>query len=369
MIANATTEVPGRTEAGDNEIGAPSTSIGANPFISVVLPVRNEAKFIADLLRAVFAQDYPAERLEVVVADGMSTDGTRAILERAQAEYPGLIVVDNPRRIVSTGLNLAVGRAKGDIIIRIDGHAVIARDFVTANVALLAAHPEAWSVGGPIQHAATTIFGHAVALAMAHPIGVGNARHRYPDFEGYVEGAQFPAIRRWVFDRIGLFDEGLVRNQDDEFNYRIARAGGRIYVSPRVQYSYFVRERIPQLFKQYFQYGFWRIPVIEKHRRPTTLRQMAPTLFYVACVVMAIAGWWWGLPVLAGILPVLYAASLMSAGAAAVRRNSLKVSMWLPVAIATMHAGYALGLGYGLAARVFDSRAWEVEGKMTTLSR
>ncbi len=205
----------------------------------------------------------------------------------------GLIVVDNPGRIVSTGLNIAVARSQGDIIIRIDGHALIASDFVRENVALLAAHPEAWSVGGPIRHAATTTLGKAVAVAMSHPLGVGNARHRYPEFEGYVEGAQFPAIRRWVFDRIGMFDERLVRNQDDEFNYRIRRAGGKIYVSPRVQYSYFVRERLGQLFKQYFQYGFWRIPVVEKHRRPTTLRQMAPTLFYAACVVLAVAGLWW----------------------------------------------------------------------------
>ena len=340
----------------------------SRPFVSVVIPVRNEAAFIADLIAAVLQQDYPADRMEVIVADGQSTDGTREILASLQAEHPRLIVVENPGRIVSTGLNIAVARASGDIIIRIDGHAVIASNFVRENVSLLAAHPEAWSVGGPIRHVATTTVGKAVGVAMSHPLGVG-ARHRYSEVEGYVESAQFPAIRRWVFDRIGMFDERLVRNQDDEFNYRIRHAGGKIYVSPRVQYSYFVRERIGQLFKQYFQYGFWRVPVIQKHGRPTALRHMVPTLFYVACVVLVMAGLWWGKPLIAGILPLSYATALILAGAATVRRNDLRVSSCVPLAIATMHAGYALGLAYGIWARFFRAGAWDTQGKMTAISR
>ncbi|MEP7308724.1 MAG: glycosyltransferase family 2 protein [Acidobacteriota bacterium] len=339
------------------------------PFVSVVIPVRNEAVFIADLIGAILEQDYPADRLEVIVADGQSTDGTREALASLQARHSRLLVVDNPGRIVSTGLNIAVARSKGDVIIRIDGHALIAPDFIRQNVALLAAHPEAWIVGGPIQHAATTTLGKAVAVAMSHPLGVGNARHRFPGFEGYVESAQFPALRRWVFDRVGLFDERLVRNQDDEFNYRIGQAGGKIFISPSVKYSYFVRERLGQLFKQYFQYGFWRIPVVEKHGRPTTLRQMAPTLFYLACVVLALAGLWWREPLLAVGLPLLYATGLLLAGVHSVRRNDLRVSSCVPIAIATMHAGYALGLGYGLWARFFRAGAWDAQGKMAAISR
>jgi len=352
---------PGHNERGD--------SANSSPLVSVVVPVRNEARFIATLIDAICTQDYPRDKLEVIVADGQSSDGTKAILKGLQDRYPQLIVIDNPRRIVSTGLNLAIARARGDIVVRIDGHAVIATDFLRQNVALLAEHPEAWSVGGPIRHAATTTLGRATAVAMSHPLGVGNARHRYPHYEGYTEGAQFPAIRRWVFDRIGMFDEALVRNQDDEFNYRIRRAGGKVYVSPRVRYHYFVRSQLSQLFKQYFQYGYWRIPVIQKHGRPTTVRQMAPTLFYAACIVLAVVGAWSREPAVAFGLPGAYAIALLIAAATSIPAHGVRVSACVPFAIATLQAGYAWGLGYGLWSRLFRADPWNVGGKMTALSR
>lgn len=342
---------------------------GRPPFVSVVMPVLNEAAFIDNAVRSVLAQQYPADRFEIIVADGMSTDGTREILAGLQSRHPQLAVLDNPRRIQTTGLNLAVKRARGDVIVRIDGHAQIAPDFLAQNVAVLAEHPEAWSVGGPIRHAARTIFGRATAIAMSHPLGVGNARHRYPGYEGYVEGAQFPAFRRWVFDRVGGFDERLARNEDDEFNYRIQRAGGRVFVSPRIRYTYFVRDRIGQLFRQYLQYGFWRIPVMEKHGRPTTARQVAPLAFYVGTVAVALAALWLREPLVAVLLPGVYTAALLAAGAAAVPSAGARVAACVPPAIATMHAGYGWGLAYGMWARVFHKGAWDVDGRMAALTR
>ncbi len=214
------------------------------------------------------------------MADGMSDDDTRAILADYRAKYPFIEVVDNPKRIVASGLNVAIERARGELIVRIDGHCEVATDFVSQVVRLMDEHPECWSAGGPIVHAGTNRFGEAVAVAMSHPLGVGLATHRFPNYEGYVEGAHFPTFRKWIFDRIGNFDEGLVRTEDDEFNYRIAQAGGKIYVSPRVRYVYYVRETLSKLFRQYIQYSFWRIPVVRKHKKPTTLPpDRAPLVF------------------------------------------------------------------------------------------
>jgi glycosyltransferase involved in cell wall biosynthesis len=341
----------------------------APPFVSVVMPVLNEERFIDHAVRSVLTQHYPSDRFEVIVADGMSTDGTRQILADLQSRHPQLVVLDNPRRIQTTGLNLALARARGDVIVRLDGHAEIAPDFLAQNVAVLAEHPEAWSVGGPIRHAARTVVGKAVAVAMSHPFGVGNAKHRYPDYEGYVEGAQFPAFRRWVFDRIGGFDERLARNEDDELNFRIHRAGGHVFVSPRIRYTYYVRDHFGQLFRQYLQYGFWRIPVMEKHRRPTTARQLAPTAFYAAAIGAGLAALWLGQPLLAVVLPGVYAAALIAAGLATVPKAGLLVGACVPPAIATMHAGYGWGLAYGLWARVFRPGAWDHQGRMAALTR
>jgi succinoglycan biosynthesis protein ExoA len=350
-------------------VAAPPVVVADRPLVSVLMPVRNEARFIRDLVGAVLRQDYPRDRFEVIVADGMSTDGTREILALLHAQDARLTVIDNPHRVVSAGLNAALAVSRGEVVIRVDGHSLVAPDFIRQNVALLDEHPEAWSVGGPIRHRATTTFGKAVAVAMSHPLGVGNALHRYPDYAGYCEGAAFPAIRRWVFDRIGTFDVRLVRNQDDEFNYRITHAGGKVYLSPRVQYSYFVRERPTQLFRQYFQYGFWRIPVIEKHRRPTTVRQTVPSLFYLLCGLLAIAGAVTGEPLVAAGLPGVYVFALFGAGAGAVRKHGVRVAARVPLAIATLHAAYGLGLGYGLWARFFRPNAWSNESRMAAISR
>ncbi len=323
------------------------------PFVSVIMPVCKEAAFIARSLGAVLAQDYPADRMEVIVTDGMSTDGTREIVQALQAQYPNLKLIDNPGKIVSTGLNAALDAAFGEILIRVDGHSEVARDFVRQNVSVMQEHPEAWSVGGPIIHHACSHNGKAIAIAMAHPIGVGNALHRFAGYEGWGEGAQFPAFRRWVFQKVGRFDEQLVRNQDDELNYRLIQAGGRIYISPRIRHIYFVRERFLQLFKQYFQYGFWRIPVMRKHHRPTTLRQVA--IF--------------NHPASAFTVPGLYGSVLLIAALTKLRKEQLSVVIRIPLAMAVMHSGYALGMAYGLWASVFKREAWDDHIRMATLSR
>ena len=339
------------------------------PLVSLIMPVRNEAQFIERSLGAVLAQDYPPEKLEILVADGMSDDGTREILDRAALENPRLQVIDNPGRIVSTGLNSGIRIARGLIIFRVDGHAEVAPDYIRQNLGMLKEHPEAWSVGGPIVHTANTTTGKAIAAAMSHPLGVGNARHRFQDYEGYAEGAAFPAIRRWVFDSIGYFDETLVRNQDEEFNYRIHLAGGRVWMSPHIRYRYFVREKLRNLFRQYLQYGFWKIAVIVKHRRPPAVRQLVPSFFFLSWPILIAVGVWSGLPWLGAVLPLIYSATLAGAGIACVPYTGTAIACRLPFALATMHVAYAFGFLAGCWARAYRMNLWNANGAMGNLSR
>jgi glycosyltransferase involved in cell wall biosynthesis len=341
---------------------------GELPFVSVLMPIRNEAGFIAEGLQAVLTQDYPADRMEIIVADGMSDDGTREIVAALTEQHARVRLIDNPGRIVSTGLNAGIRQARGEIVIRLDGHAEIACDFIRQNVRLLAERPEAWVVGGPIIHAGRNPFSRAAAIAMSSPFGVGLALHRFAAYEGYAEGAAFPAIRAWVFDRVGDFDERLVRNQDDEWNYRVTQAGGRIFISPRVRYTYFVRDSATALFRQYFQYAFWRIPVIRKHRRPTTLRQMVPPLFFVSVLLLFVAGLWMQLPLAAVALPAAYCSVLLLVGVSAIVRHGVAVAARVPVALAAIHVSYALGLLYGFWTVGVRPSAWD-DGHMSTLSR
>ncbi len=342
---------------------------GAQPFVTVAMPVFNEERFIAASLDQVLAQDYPLDRLEVIVADGMSTDRTREIVASYSARHPQVRLIDNPARFRASALNAAIRQAKGDVIICIDGHCEVASDFVRQDIQLLAEHPDAWLVGGPVVHVGRNTFDKAVAIAMSHPFGVGMATHRFHDFEGYAEGAGFPAIRRWVFDRIGMFDEVMVRTEDDELHYRIAQAGGRAYISPRVRYQYFVRDTPKKLFQQYQQYGFWRIPVIRKHKRPTTVRQVIPLAFFLTMIVLAIVGVAVGQPLVALALPAAYVAALALIGLSVVRRAGFKVACLVPVAVATMHVAYAWGMGFGWFAALFRPRAFDPRGTMSQQKR
>lgn len=346
-----------------------TTAASPLPRVSLVMPIYNEGRFIAHSLDQVLAQDYPAEQLEVIVADGMSTDETRAIVAEYVRNHSQIKMVDNPTRFRAAGLNVAIANSTGDVVICIDGHGETAPDFVRQNVTLFEEHPEAWSVGGPYRPSGHTAFGKAVAVAMSHPAGVGMTAHRFPGYEGYAEGAPFAAFRRWVFDRVGWFDEKLVRTEDDEFNYRIAKAGGKIYVSPRVRYDYYVRDSIRKLFQQYIQYSFWRIPVLQKHKRPTTIRQVIPPLFFLTIIVLGILGIVLRQPIVALALPAAYATALALVGISTIPRAGLKVACLVPVAMVTMHVAYALGIAYGLFAAVFQPHAWEPSGSMSQQKR
>lgn len=319
------------------------------PQVSVVMVVRNERAFIEKSLGAVLLQDYPEEHYEVVVADGQSDDGTRAYLESIQAQHTYLQVIDNPQRIVSTGLNAAIAKAKGALIVRVDGHTIVAPDYVRQCVAELQATPQADNVGGKMAAVGQGLFGEGVALATSSPFGVGGARFHYSDEKEWVDTVYMGAWRRDLFDRIGLFDEELVRDQDDEFNYRLRAAGGKILLSPQIKSRYTVRSTPQALWRQYYQYGFWKVRVLQKHPRQMRLRQfLPPTLAAGLLVSLGLAcfgGWALVAPVLAfgGYGLANLAASLLLA-----RQWGWRYLRVLPAIFTSLHVGYGLGFLVGL---------------------
>jgi succinoglycan biosynthesis protein ExoA len=341
-----------------------------DPSVSVIVPVRNEAGFIETCVRALLDQVDVPSHYEVLVVDGMSDDGTKALLERLAAKDSRLRILDNPARIVSTALNIGIAASTGEIIIRVDGHTKVASDYVRANLSLLAEHPEAWSVGGPIAHRGKSRLSRAIAAAMSSPVGVGGARHRFESFEGYAEGTAFPAFRRWVFDKIGMFDEHLVRNQDDELNFRITRAGGRIFISPRVKHDYFVRGSYRALFSQYTQYAYWKVEVMRKHGRVIAPRHVVPGVFIIALPFCAGATLLLPFPIsLVPSVPLAVYGGLLAwlALATAVTERDLRVGVGAAAAAATMHVGYGLGTLAGVVSR--PGSGTRIEQLMSRLTR
>jgi glycosyltransferase involved in cell wall biosynthesis len=328
------------------------------PFVSVIMPIRNESDFIEQALQSILDSDYPAEKMEVLVVDGDSSDDTRPIVEKLAESDARIKILDNPRRIVPTAMNIALKQMQGDVFIRIDGHAKIPADFISKSIQCLHEHPDAWVVGGYIETVATGYVGRAIAASMCSPIGVGNARFRLGDYEGWVDTLAFGTHHKWVVDKIGYFDEELVRNQDDEFNMRIILAGGKIWMSKSIRSTYFSRSSLGKLWRQYFQYGFWRIRTLQKHKRPAVLRQLVPLLFVLSILFLGVAGLFmksfWYLLETEMILYVM----VLFVGAFIV---GVKYGWWFvpvaPLIFVILHFAYGLGCLWGLI-RFFLLKGW-----------
>ncbi|MGE0431630.1 MAG: glycosyltransferase family 2 protein [Planctomycetota bacterium] len=321
--------------------------------VSVIVPVRNEQAHIAACLDALLAQQPPpGDDYELLVIDGVSTDRTREIVGEFISRDARIRLLDNPQRTAPCALNIGIDAARGDVIIRVDGHATVAPDFVAQNLALLAEHPDAWVVGGPIVHRGRTVFARGAAAAMSSRIGVGGASHRFAAHEGEAESCAFPTCPRHVFHEHGLrYDEQLVRNQDDEFCLRVCQAGGRIIISPRVKYDYFVRETPRQLWRQYAQYGFWKVAVMRKHRRVAALRHLVPAAFVAGLPVCVALGvllpWPWGMVALSPLL--LYALMLIVFALGVLwRERHVGVALCAPLAATILHLAYGSGTLLGL---------------------
>ena len=334
--------------------------------VSVLMPVRNEADFVERSLSAVLSQDYPQEKLEILVIDGMSTDGTRGIVESVadRQTSPVVKLIDNPGKIVSTGLNVGLEHALGEVIVRVDGHCEIEKGYLLACVDRLSvAGSTLRAVGGSIETIGSTLFGEAAAAAMSSRFGVGGSTFRVgAERDRSVDTVPFPAYTRATLEAAGPFDEELVRNQDDEHNFRIRSLEGSVLLSPSVRSRYHARTSWTRLWRQYFQYGLWKVRVLQKHPRQMSARQFAPPFFVAALLAGGIlwalrSDWWWPLALIAGS----YAAANLVATVAVSLGRGLRFLPLLPVVYATLHLSYGLGFLVGLL------KFWNRWGDKTTL--
>jgi len=313
------------------------------------MPVRNEAAFIERSVGSVLAQDYPLDRMEILIADGMSHDATRQIISGFQQQHSNIKIVNNTGNIVATGLNAALRQAKGEIIVRVDGHCEIATDYVSRCVSHLV-NDKVEAVGGLVETIGESGVARVIAAAMSSRFGVGGSAFRVTNSNTqFTDTVAFPAYTRAVIDRAGPFDEELVRNQDDEYNYRLRKLGVKILLASDVRSRYYSRATLRRLASQYFQYGYWKVRVMQKHTRQMRLRQFAPPLFVAVLLVALLL-----LPIfpaagyLLSLIACVYSIAALASSILTARRSGWRLLPVLPIAFAILHLAYGSGFLIGL---------------------
>jgi len=319
-----------------------------NILVSIIVPCRNERHFIGKFIDNIYCQEPVEGCCELIVADGMSDDGTREILNEYKERYPFLVMLDNPERTTSYALNRAIRAAMGTIIIRMDVHTEYARDYVQKCVEVLN-QTCAENVGGPARTKASSYMQKAIQLAYHSPFAVGGAKFHDLDYEGYVDTITYGCWHKQTLVNLGLFDEELVRNQDDELNLRIIRSGGKIWQSSDIKSWYYPRASLKQLFKQYMQYGYWKVRVIQKHRIPASVRHVIPGTFVATLIILTVFSFFSRAAMTClYYITCLYVAANLAATANTCRKKELLLYLpVMPFVFATYHISYGLGFLLG----------------------
>jgi glycosyltransferase involved in cell wall biosynthesis len=314
------------------------------PRVTIAMPAYNEEKYIEACIASVQAQDYPAELIEVLVADGRSTDKTRDILAQLSARDPRIRVIDNPERLQAAGLGVMVRQATGEVIVRMDVHAEYAPDYVRKCVETLE-RTGADNVGGAQRAKAQSLFQKALCAALGSPLGVGGAKYRSSDAEGFVDTVFLGAFRRKVFETIGLWDPRAITNEDAELNQRILDSGGQIYLSRDIVVHYFPRDTFKSLAKQYYKYGRGRARTLLKLGSFPTLRPLIPFMMTTgAATLLAVPPLW-------PVAPVAFATYALATGAEALRVGGKLGAASIPLVWAmfpVLHVSHGVGFAAGL---------------------
>jgi glycosyltransferase involved in cell wall biosynthesis len=334
--------------------------------VSIAIACRNESKHIQTFIDSLLTQDLDGFDWEIIIADGASDDGTRELLSEVARRNPRILIIDNPSRIVSTGLNAAIRAARGQIILRMDAHTEYAPDYIRRCVETLE-KTGASNVGGPARTRAEGIHPRAIQAAYHSRFSTGGARFHDDSYTGYVDTVPYGCWQKETLLQLGLFDEELVRNQDDELNLRLVRAGGTIWQSSDIVSWYRPRTTLAALFRQYFQYGFWKVRVIRKHRIPGSWRHLIPGSFVAANVVLfltavcaaisvsrilledALVAW--------AMLLAAYGLASVAAASLSARRFGWQLLPYLPLTFAVFHISYGLGFLVGSVYWTFGRSA------------
>jgi glycosyltransferase involved in cell wall biosynthesis len=323
--------------------------------VSVIIPIYNEEKYIEKCLDSVLNQDYKGE-VEIILVDGGSTDRTLDIVRNYINKYDNIVLLNNPRKIFPTAMNIGIKNAKGDLIICMGAHAQYASDYISKCVEW-SEKTGAENVGGPALAKGEGYMGKAIALAHYSPFGLGGAKFRTGNYEGYVDTVFGGAFRREVFDKVGLYDERLVRNQDIELNSRIIDAGGKCFLTPEIKVSYFCRNNLRDLWKQNFDNGLWAIYTTKVSKKALSLRHFVPLLFVVSLLFSILLfglgwavfpeyKWWFTLPLILCLGSYLLLSIIFSFSIAL--KNGIKYFPALIAVFATLHVSYGAGSIKGL---------------------
>ena len=319
------------------------------------MPCYNEQRTIRSLLDSIYHQSYPRQSIEVVIADGLSTDQTRQEIQEFSLANKDLVVrvIENQKRSIPSGLNQALDAASGHYIVRLDAHSVPAEDYVARSVAALE-DGLGDNVGGlwDIQPGSDTWQARSIARAAAHPLGVGDARYRVGGSAQEVDTVPFGAFQRSLIERIGKFDETLLTNEDYEFNTRIRRAGGKIWFDPEIKSTYIARQNLRDLARQYWRYGFWKVKMLRRFPESFRWRQLAG-LFVISFPVLALLGIWfeWARWLLSFEIVVYLLALIVVGLQLAIRHRDLTLFWGVPLAIATMHFSWGTAFIWSMISK------------------
>jgi glycosyltransferase involved in cell wall biosynthesis len=316
-------------------------------LLSVVIPCYNEEETIRELLEALHAQDFPHQALEVVIADGMSTDRTRQKIKTFQAEHPDfqIVLIDNPDRTIPAALNRAIAAAEGKYLLRLDAHVSPHEGYLRKSLQALEAG-RGDNVGGVVEMrpGADTWVGRSIAVAVAHPLGVGDARYRIGSQARAVDTVPFGAYHRSLIDEIGPYDETLLSNEDYEFNVRVRKAGGVVWLDPAIRSTYVSRANFRRLAKQYWRYGYWKLRMLLKHPDTFRWRQLSGG-FVLSWLLLGTLSLWYPLArILLAAEALIYGGALAAVGiSSAVKYREGKLGIGVPLAVGLMHFSWGSG--------------------------